>query len=145
MSKIVLCDIDGTIANNDHRQHLLKEYKDWDLFFSKLDLDEPIKEIIKIVNEYAKQGMIIYFVTGRPMRYELKTKDWLKKFFKFKINLIMRNNNDSRNKFLIKEELFSKNFQREDIQVCIENDPELCKLWESFGLNVINVNDLLSN
>ena len=29
MSKIVLCDIDGTVANNDHRQHLLRNYKDW--------------------------------------------------------------------------------------------------------------------
>ena len=39
MSKIVLCDIDGTVANNDHRQHLLRNYKDWDKFFSKLSED----------------------------------------------------------------------------------------------------------
>ncbi len=25
--KIVICDIDGTVANNDHRQHLLKGFK----------------------------------------------------------------------------------------------------------------------
>ena len=36
MSKIVLCDIDGTIANNDHRQHYLEGKKDWDGFFSEL-------------------------------------------------------------------------------------------------------------
>ena len=66
MNKIVLCDIDGTVANNDHRQNLLKEFKDWDLFFSKLDQDEPIEKIIKIVNEYSEQGFVIYFLTGRP-------------------------------------------------------------------------------
>ena len=145
MSKIVLCDIDGTVANNDHRQHLLKEYKDWDLFFSKLDQDEPIKKIIKIVNEYAEQGFVIYFLTGRPERYELKTRQWLEKFFKFQINLIMRKDGDMRDKLLIKHELFSDNFQPEEILVCIENDLKLCDLWESLDLAVINVNDLLVN
>jgi len=145
MSKIVLCDIDGTVANNDHRQHLLKEYKDWDLFFSKLDQDEPIEKIIKIVNEYAEQGFLIYFLTGRPQRYELKTRQWLEEFFKFQINLIMRKDDDSRNKLLIKKELFEENFQAKDILVCIENDPKLCKLWESLELAVVNVNDLLAN
>ena len=145
MSKIVLCDIDGTVANNDHRQHLLKEYKDWDLFFSKLDQDEPIKKIIKTVNEYAEQGFVIYFLTGRPERYELKTRQWLEKFFKFQINLIMRKDGDMRDKLLIKHELFSDNFQPEEILVCIENDLKLCDLWESLDLAVINVNDLLVN
>ena len=145
MSKIVLCDIDGTVANNDHRHHLLKEYKDWDLFFSKLDQDEPIKKIIKIVNEYAEQGFLIYFLTGRPERYELKTRQWLEKFFKFQINLIMRKDGDMRDKLLIKHELFSDNFQPEEILVCIENDLKLCDLWESLDLAVINVNDLLVN
>mgnify|MGYP004095851775 CR=1 FL=1 len=34
--KIVICDIDGTTANNDHRQHFLEGKKDWDGFFSSL-------------------------------------------------------------------------------------------------------------
>tara|TARA_Y200000002_G_C22620649_1_gene638014 strand:+ start:1254 stop:1370 length:117 start_codon:yes stop_codon:yes gene_type:complete len=34
--KIVICDIDGTIANNDHRQYFLEGKKDWDGFFSSL-------------------------------------------------------------------------------------------------------------
>lgn len=145
MNKIVLCDIDGTVANNDHRQNLLKEFKDWDLFFSKLDQDEPIEKIIKIVNEYSEQGFVIYFLTGRPERYELKTRQWLEKFFKFQINLIMRKDGDMRDKLLIKYELFSDNFQSEEILVCIENDLKLCELWESLDLAVINVNDLLVN
>ena len=57
----------------------------------------------------------------------------------------MRKDDDSRNKLLIKQELFAENFQAEDILVCIDNDPKLCKLWESFELAVINVNDLLAN
>ena len=37
MKKIVICDIDGTIANNDHRQHYLEGKKDWEGFFSELE------------------------------------------------------------------------------------------------------------
>ena len=31
--RIVICDIDGTIADNSHRQHYLLGKKDWKKFF----------------------------------------------------------------------------------------------------------------
>ena len=39
MANIILCDIDGTVADNSHRQHFLEGKKDWDGFFDALDLD----------------------------------------------------------------------------------------------------------
>jgi hypothetical protein len=54
MKNIILCDIDGTVANNDHRQHFLEGKKDWDGFFDKLDEDEPIRPIINKVIENNK-------------------------------------------------------------------------------------------
>ena len=53
MKNIILCDIDGTVANNDHRQHFLEGKKDWDGFFSELVNDQPIQIIIdKVINNY---------------------------------------------------------------------------------------------
>jgi hydroxymethylpyrimidine pyrophosphatase-like HAD family hydrolase len=66
MSKIVLCDIDGTVANNDHRQHLLKEFKDWDKFFAALIDDKPIPKVIDLIKKYNLDGQKICFITGRP-------------------------------------------------------------------------------
>ena len=69
MKKIILCDIDGTIANNDHRQHFLEGKKDWDGFFSELINNEPIFPIInKVIEEY-KAGKDIVFLTGRLEKY----------------------------------------------------------------------------
>tara|TARA_B100000795_G_C22636774_1_gene374842 strand:- start:55 stop:219 length:165 start_codon:yes stop_codon:yes gene_type:complete len=52
MKNIILCDIDGTVANNDHRQHFLDGKKDWDGFFDALNKDKPIHSIInKIIDE----------------------------------------------------------------------------------------------
>ena len=63
---IVICDIDGTVANNDHRQHLLNGFKTWDLFFNALDKDTPILEVIEYVLELHSNGKKIVFITGRP-------------------------------------------------------------------------------
>ena len=77
MKKIILCDIDGTIANNDHRQHFLQGKKDWDGFFSELINDEPIIRIIKKINAYHDEGKNIIFLTGRPERFRYSTTLWL--------------------------------------------------------------------
>jgi hydroxymethylpyrimidine pyrophosphatase-like HAD family hydrolase len=143
MSKIVLCDIDGTVANNDHRQHLLKEFKDWDKFFLELKNDHPIFSIIDIVQRYYDDNKNICFITGRPERYRAETKEWLEQFFKFQFQLIMRKDGDARNKVEIKKELFHTNFNSQEILISIENDKLLCELWSSLGLEVIDVNKLL--
>ena len=139
--KIVICDIDGTIANNDHRQHFLEGKKDWEGFFSELHKDKPIFEIIDKVNSLENEGYKIYFLTGRPEKYRIQTKDWLKKYFAFDLELLMRNNNDRRNKIEIKKELFQTNLSSLEIKVIFENDPDLILLWKKLGLNVFDVND----
>ena len=140
MSKIVLCDIDGTIANNDHRQHYLEGKKDWDGFFSELINDEPIFSIInKVIEEY-NAGKEIVFLTGRPERYRYNTTLWLKKYFNFELKILMRKNKDHRNKLIIKREIFELNFDVKDIFLIFENDDELVQLWESFNLNTFRVN-----
>ena len=139
--KIVICDIDGTIANNVHRQHFLEGKKDWDGFFSELYKDKPIFEIIDKVNSLENEGHKIYFLTGRPEKYKLQTKDWLKKYFTFDLELLMRNNSDRRNKIEIKKELFQTYLSSFEIKVIFENDPNLICLWKKLGLNVFEVNN----
>ena len=68
MKNIILCDIDGTVANNDHRQHFLEGKKDWDGFFDALDKDKPIFLIINKIIRENESGKNIIFLTGRPER-----------------------------------------------------------------------------
>ena len=136
---IVICDIDGTVANNDHRQHLLKNFKDWDKFFSQLHLDKPIYEIINKVIELNKKGKKIIFITGRPEKYREQTLKWLENFFNFNFDLIMRSDDDLRSKVLIKEELFKLHFQQNEVFIVFENDQDLLNLWKKLDLNVFEV------
>ena len=43
----VICDIDGTIADNSHRQHYLEGKRDWKSFFEGIENDKPILKILK--------------------------------------------------------------------------------------------------
>ena len=136
--KIILCDIDGTIANNEHRQHFLEGKKDWDGFFSELINDKPIFSIINKVIEEHNTGNDIVFLTGRPERYRIKTTEWLKKYFDFEIRLLMRKKNDRRNKLIIKEELVEEQFMYEEIKLIIDNDKELINMWKSKKVSVLD-------
>ena len=141
--EIILCDIDGTIANNNHRQHLLGEFKDWDKFFYEMSNDEPIDEVIRLVKEEKKCFNTICFLTGRPERYREATETWLKKYFDEGFNLLMREDGDLRNKIEIKRELFINNFNINQIVTCFENDLELIQLWQELGVRVVDVNRII--
>jgi hypothetical protein len=140
MKNIILCDIDGTVANNDHRQHFLEGKKDWDGFFSELINDKPIYPVIDIVNKEYLDGKKIVFLTGRPERYKYSTKLWLKEYFDFDSEIYMRNNDDKNNKLKVKKEIFNLNFNKRQILYCIDNDYDLLKQWEEMGLKIIDAN-----
>ena len=89
MKHIVLCDIDGTVANNDHRQHFLEGKKDWDGFFSELVNDLPIQIIIDKVTQEQTNGKRVVFITGRPERYRYSTTLWLKEYFDFEFQFLL--------------------------------------------------------
>ena len=134
MKNVILCDIDGTVANNDHRQRFLKEKKDWDGFFSELKNDKPIYSIIDVLNKEHADGKEIVFITGRPERYRYSTTLWLKEYFNFELKILMRKDNDQNNKLIVKKEIFEENFLLNEIDYIIDNDRDLLDMWS--GLNI---------
>ena len=146
MKYYILCDIDGTIADNQHRQSLLKEYSDWDEFFRQMVKDKPLKEAINLIEKEYRKGKKIYFLTGRPERFRKETDDWLKQNTLIEnYKLIMREDDDHRNKVKVKEEMLKKNCSIEEIDFFLENDDELIVLWRSLGIKVIDVKGINLN
>ena len=139
MKNIILCDIDGTVANNDHRQHFLDGKKDWDGFFSELINDEPIYNVIDKVNDEYLTGKEIIFLTGRPERYRYSTTLWLREYFNFEVRILMRKDNDQNNKLKVKKEIFEANFIPDEIDYIIDNDKELIKMWSDLNIETHEV------
>lgn len=71
-------DIDGTLANGDHRlHHIKKEPKDWDSYFAACHADEPMPHIIKLARDLRAAGMDIIYVSGRSDAVMQQTAKWL--------------------------------------------------------------------
>ena len=108
---IVLVDIDGTLANLDHRLHLIKnDAPRWDEFFDACSDDMPIVPIVELIeNILDNDANTVIFVTGRPERIRLRTLGWLSKAFdNHKLDrpmLMMRKDGDHRKDDIVKAEM----------------------------------------
>ena len=82
MQKVWVFDIDGTLADNEHRMHHLDNgKKEWDAFFSKQHLDEPYQPVIDVLHALAnnRPGDEVIIVTARDERFREETLKWINK------------------------------------------------------------------
>lgn len=83
MKKAILVDVDGTLANNNHRQHFVQppegEKKDWKNFNKTILQDTPYEDIVWLVKTLHNAGCAIVIVTAREgtERIRRETKHWL--------------------------------------------------------------------
>ena len=93
MKDLVVFDLDGTIANIDHRRHLVEgPNKDWDAFYAACVDDsvaDGVQDVWQAVFTSPRQ-YVMWVVSGRSEVVRSETEDWLKAHkFTFH-NLLMR-------------------------------------------------------
>jgi predicted kinase len=149
---VVICDVDGTVANLEHRQHYVTQSpKNWVSFFEEVSLDKPIPEVIEFVNQLADTHSI-WVVSGRPdffvkddrvIRVAQETENWLQlNGLKFD-HLFMREAKDKRDDDLVKKDIFEKqilnNISKEQIKLVVDDRPRVIRMWREHGLEVKDV------
>jgi beta-phosphoglucomutase-like phosphatase (HAD superfamily) len=93
----VLFDLDGVLANGDHRQHLLNPKpggrKDWKSFFAKAGDDLLIEEVaaLTVLLDPSLQRILL---TARPTSIQDITIEWLSRFSVRWDLLVMRRDGD---------------------------------------------------
>ena len=140
-SKAVIIDLDGTVANIDHRLHFInKTPKDWEGFNADILTDEPKQSIIDIINAIAFSGVEVLVVTGRFQLLHAQTVSWLLKHrVSFDI-IFMRANGDYRADHIIKKEIYEnkiKNYY--DVQAVFEDRNTVVAMWRELGLTCLQV------
>lgn len=77
---LILFDIDGTIADCNHRLPYIKNKpKNWKRFFDTMGDDLPIKVMIDTYHALYRRGTnTIILLTGRPESHREMTEAWLK-------------------------------------------------------------------
>jgi predicted kinase len=142
---IVICDIDGTIADITHRLHFVKkpegEKKDWHGFFEAMDQDSVRQDVQKMLVDYYNKGQTIIFMSGRPDTYKERTLAWLEKnHLTFAFTLIMRRADDKRDDTEVKKQMLDTYFpDKSKIHTVIDDRPSVIRMWKENGLNVLDV------
>jgi predicted kinase len=102
---VVVCDLDGTLCNLDHRLHFVKREgkKDWKSFFENLSGDDLHEGVAYTIDALREKDMTVVFASGRPDDYKRQTVEWLTKNGFSTTHLYMRCRGDHRPDFIAKE------------------------------------------
>lgn len=156
---ILVCDLDGTVANNDHRQHFVREQspKDWDSFHNPrlMQDDTPYPNAKTFFSRLLMLRPIhIVFLTGRPEKTRAVTSWWL--YGHLNMNtiqeddgqflrsapvlnhamLIMKSDNDYRKANLYKEQAVNRLLaaKKDDTIVFIDDDERCYETFWRYGI-----------
>lgn len=107
--KIVVFDIDGTVANNEHRLHWLSSNpKNWNAFNIGIINDSVYEDIKFIYDILNTKDNIMIFCSGRNEETRLDTEKWLAKNGFVYVALYMRKAKDYRKDSIVKVELLNE-------------------------------------
>lgn len=144
---VVIFDIDGTLADAEHRRHHLeKTPKDWDSFFAECHLDAGIQPVLELFHLFVALKDVVFF-TGRSEEHRQVTVDWLTTHTGINqawINgrLWMRQNGDRREDSVVKSEMldqFLKDNPEAKIWAVFDDRHSVCRMWVERGLFVFDV------
>lgn len=135
MHPCIIVDIDGTVADNNHRvHHLQKTPKDWDAFYAEMDKDTPIQYVIDLV-KVLRNKYLIFFFSGRPDNYRETTLAWFGKTHLWPDELYMRKAGDHRPDTTIKLEFLKTIHGRGNEPLfAIDDRPEVVHMWRNNGV-----------
>lgn len=139
--RVFLVDIDGTLADIEHRQHFVNgDKKDWPAFFAELHNDTPRNDVVALYNALKAFAMPV-LMSGRGAEYRKETEQWLEKHnIVDYMALFMRGFNDYRADDIIKKELYDKYVTPYfDVELVIDDRPRVIRMWRNEGLHVIDV------
>ena len=141
-----LIDIDGTLADCEHRRWVLEEkrpYTNWDLFFSLAVDDKPFKHMQTLLDaleardfETGEPQNVIIYVSGRPERCRQLTEGWLRRHgFPEGDGLCMRADGDHRPDTIIKKELLDQiRADGYEPTMAFDDRTSVVKMWRDNGV-----------
>lgn len=139
---VTIIDIDGTIADETHRNHLAVN-KDWDTYFSLIPQDKPLYENwSKVTLSCSKTNSRKIFLTGRPERTRKDTEDWLNLHYRLgheeELIVIMRPDNNRKPAHEFKRSVMEKVFKPHNtpVKMVFEDNQQNVDMFLSLGYPV---------
>ena len=135
----VICDIDGTIADCEHRRHwVLQKPKRFDKFFEEMIKDTVKPNIRDLIARLSEHNSII-FVTGRPEAYRKTTEEWLRAhglhYMQGYTKLLMRPDDSFESDVLIKHTIYNRDIKPfYNVKFVLDDRTCVVNMWRELGL-----------
>lgn len=140
---LVVFDIDGTLANIDHRlDYVRSKPKNWKAFDAGIPNDSVNLPVAKVFRSMRFVGHDIVLASGRSDRTRTMTQDWLlaNDLIGYK-KLYMRRDGDFRADDVIKQEILDQiiaDFDQKPDMV-FDDRPRVVSMWRDRGIFVFDV------
>lgn len=140
MKRCVIMDIDGCLANGEHRIHLLPANGgSWETFLAAAADDTTHPEIV-LLNNLLCEALPVFIVTGRGQEQEAMTVDWLARHAISYDKLYMRPRGDRRPDTTIKQEILGEvRAAGFEPLFAIEDRATVTAMWRENGVRCLQV------
>ena len=150
MKNIIVCDLDGTLANCEHRVHHvqkvdgigLKKKPDWEAFYAGVKDDTvngAVYSVLDRFNAYGTPRMGLIFCSGRPERCRADTTEWLLQHHFYDYELLMRKDGDFRADHIVKQEILDNHINKEKVLFVMDDRQQVVDMWRRNGLMCFQV------
>lgn len=145
MKRIILCDIDGTLATIGDRAKILEKdkltEKEYDEFNAQSESSSCIEDIANIVRNLKDAETKIYLITAREKKWKKITQSWLKLNEIPYDNLLMRNDGDKNSDADVKLKIVKEYVNPKRVWFVLEDRDDVVQMYrEELGLTCLQVN-----
>ncbi len=135
--KAIICDLDGTLCNIDHRLEFVKA-KNWKDFFYNIPGDSVNEWCATILAEFNDTDIYVVLASGRPDDHQKPTIEWLAQNSIDYNALFMRQRGDFRQDYIVKEIILEFELKtRYEILFTIDDRDQVVTMWRKHGITCL--------
>lgn len=129
-------DIDGTLADIQHRRHYVSvKPKNWPAFEKAIKFDTAIVPILNTALTFQASNHRLIFCSGRGEQQRAQTTEWLERHGLISPRIYMRAEKDYRSDDIIKEELLDRILADGfNPQLVFDDRDRVVAMWRRRGL-----------
>jgi hypothetical protein len=131
---MIITDLDGTIADHEHRVHLAqaRAWEEYHFFAHK----DPVHEgVVSLLNLFWHHDYEIVIITGRPEKWRGETEKWLARNNVSFDKLHMRSNLCFEPDEVMKEQIYQENYLGRDVLFALDDQHHIVRMWSNRGID----------
>jgi hypothetical protein len=139
--KTILVDVDHTLSAAWHRDGMIGGCGGWDAYHTASSKDEPIHDVMAMVNSLHFCGWYIVGLTARPEKWRSITNAWLVKHGIAMDELLMRPDEAYHPAPEIKVQLVQERFKdlKDEVAFLLEDRDDVCEAFHQLGITTLQV------